>query len=282
MPERRRKGWVSAGRCAGPAAIPARAAPPLPRHPGCDRGEVFRARKGPSTMGFPRKSYSNQTSAPRDHYQDVTDRIIAALEAGVVPWRRAVGPGPGRPGRAAVATPPPAGATRGINVLMLALSPFAWRPATTAGARTSRRRARGWQVRQRRARHARCSSSRSSSGEGRRGCGLSRSGDGDAALHPDAARLTPCSTPPRSTVSQRLCRDAARGRLAPPGGGRRHPAQQRGCGPDRWSQAFYSPATDHIQLPPHEAFSRPEAWGATALHELAHCVRCMSPVWTAT
>jgi antirestriction protein ArdC len=26
--------------------------------------------------------------APRDHYQDVTDRIIAALEAGTPPWRK--------------------------------------------------------------------------------------------------------------------------------------------------------------------------------------------------
>jgi antirestriction protein ArdC len=26
--------------------------------------------------------------APRDHYQEVTDRIIAALEAGAPPWRR--------------------------------------------------------------------------------------------------------------------------------------------------------------------------------------------------
>ena len=25
--------------------------------------------------------------APRDHYQEVTDRIIAALEAGTPPWR---------------------------------------------------------------------------------------------------------------------------------------------------------------------------------------------------
>jgi antirestriction protein ArdC len=26
--------------------------------------------------------------APRDHYQDLTDRIIEALEAGTPPWRR--------------------------------------------------------------------------------------------------------------------------------------------------------------------------------------------------
>lgn len=35
-------------------------------------------------------------------------------------------------------------------------------------------------------------------------------------------------------------------------------------------RAFYSPGTDHIQLPPDEAFHSPEEWAATALHELAH------------
>jgi antirestriction protein ArdC len=35
-------------------------------------------------------------------------------------------------------------------------------------------------------------------------------------------------------------------------------------------RAFYSPATDHIQLPPDHAFEGPEQFAATALHELAH------------
>jgi antirestriction protein ArdC len=35
-------------------------------------------------------------------------------------------------------------------------------------------------------------------------------------------------------------------------------------------RAFYSPATDHIQLPPDHAFNGPEEFAATALHELAH------------
>ena len=34
-----------------------------------------------------RRGYS-ASRVPRDHYQDVTDRIIAALEAGTPPWRR--------------------------------------------------------------------------------------------------------------------------------------------------------------------------------------------------
>jgi antirestriction protein ArdC len=35
-------------------------------------------------------------------------------------------------------------------------------------------------------------------------------------------------------------------------------------------RAFYSPATDHIQLPPEHAFRGPPQFAATALHELAH------------
>jgi antirestriction protein ArdC len=35
-------------------------------------------------------------------------------------------------------------------------------------------------------------------------------------------------------------------------------------------RAFYSPATDHIGLPPESAFRGPPEWAATALHELGH------------
>ena len=35
-------------------------------------------------------------------------------------------------------------------------------------------------------------------------------------------------------------------------------------------QAFYSPTTDHIQVPPDRAFLREHHWAVTALHELEH------------
>jgi len=35
-------------------------------------------------------------------------------------------------------------------------------------------------------------------------------------------------------------------------------------------RAFYSPATDHIQLPPENAFRGPAEYATTGLHELAH------------
>ena len=39
------------------------------------------------------------------------------------------------------------------------------------------------------------------------------------------------------------------------------------------NQAYYSPAADHIQLPPFEAFKDKESYYATALHELTHATR---------
>lgn len=39
------------------------------------------------------------------------------------------------------------------------------------------------------------------------------------------------------------------------------------------NQAYYSPATDRIQLPPFEAFKDKESYYATALHELTHWTR---------
>jgi antirestriction protein ArdC len=35
-------------------------------------------------------------------------------------------------------------------------------------------------------------------------------------------------------------------------------------------QAFFSPSTDHIQMPPREAFESPESFAQTASHELGH------------
>src|ERR1022692_4884004 len=58
---------------------------------------------------------------PRDHYQEVTDRIIAALETGTPPWRRPWNPdkagGPAMPRNATTGQ-----RYRGINVLMLGMS----------------------------------------------------------------------------------------------------------------------------------------------------------------
>ena len=68
---------------------------------------------------------AHKTSAQRrDHYQELTDKIIAALETGTAPWRR-----PWDKTAGAGATAPVNAATghryRGINLFVLGTSPLA-------------------------------------------------------------------------------------------------------------------------------------------------------------
>ena len=75
-------------------------------------------------MTIPKSGAGKTCAERRDHYQEVTDRIIAALEAGTKPWRR-----PWDGNRAGGPTMPTNAVTgkkyHGINVLVLAMSAFA-------------------------------------------------------------------------------------------------------------------------------------------------------------
>ena len=68
---------------------------------------------------------SDAPHKPRDHYQELTDRIIAALEAGTRPWQK-----PWDPNKAGGPSMPVNGATgrryRGINTLVLGMSTLAF------------------------------------------------------------------------------------------------------------------------------------------------------------
>ena len=83
---------------------------------------------------------------PRDHYQEVTDRIIAALEAGTPPWRRPWDPdkagGPAMPRNAVTGQ-----RYRGINVLTLGMSALAFESGDPRWATYKQAEDRGWQVR---------------------------------------------------------------------------------------------------------------------------------------
>lgn len=217
-------------------------------------------------MGYPRRSPTDQT-ARRDDYQDLTDRIVASLEAGVVPWRRTWDP--------AIAgdNVMPSNATtgrfyRGINVLMLALSPFAWSTGDNRWCSYRQAAERGWQVR-----------------KGERGTTVfffkkleCRDGEGAPELAGDGSqRFIPMLR--ASTVFHASQIDGipeiAKAELREVGWDRPEVVDiiLRNSGVTiltGGSSAFYSPSSDHIQLPPHEAFESPAAWGATALHELAH------------
>ncbi len=81
----------------------------------------------------------------RDLYQETTNKIIAALEAGTPPWRR-----PWDPDRAAP-TGPVNGATgrpyHGINILLLGMTPQAFASDDPRWITYKQAQERGWQVR---------------------------------------------------------------------------------------------------------------------------------------
>src|SRR6202162_274711 len=99
-----------------------------------------------STTSRPMNRAGKTNRAPRDHYQEVTDRIIAALEAGTPPWRRPWDPdkagGPAMPRNAATGQ-----RYRGINVLTLGMSGLAFSSGDPRWATYKQAEDRGWQVR---------------------------------------------------------------------------------------------------------------------------------------
>ena len=203
--------------------------------------------------------------APRDHYQEVTDRIIAALEAGTPPWRRPWDPdkagGPAMPRNAATGH-----RYRGINVLTLGMSPLAFESGDPRRATYKQAEDRGWQVR-----------------KGERGTtgyffkrlelrdGTKADDDEDAVrripllraftlFHASQIDGVPAYVPPTVAEAPWRAPPAAEIILANSGAVVRF-------GGDR---AFYSPATDHIQMPPPAAFATAETFCGVLVHEAAH------------
>ncbi len=205
------------------------------------------------------------TSVP-DHYQAVTDRIVAALEAGTAPWRRPWVSGarttvPGMPCNAV------SGRTyRGINAVLLAMTQYAHGSDDPRWLTYKQASDHGWQVR-----------------AGERG--------------------TPVVFFKRLDVHERPegCEGEATVRRVPllRGFTAFHATQVDGIGPYRpptpdeapWrkpdapelivarsgvrvrtggNQAFYSPTLDLIGMPVAAAFRTPEGYAATLLHELGH------------
>jgi antirestriction protein ArdC len=102
---------------------------------------VFRKTKGKDTL-MPKHS----TTARRDLYQDITDRIVAAIKAGTPPWRPPWDPdkcgGPVMPRNAVSGH-----RYRGINVITLGMSPLAFMTSDPRWATYKQAAERGWQVR---------------------------------------------------------------------------------------------------------------------------------------
>ena len=203
--------------------------------------------------------------APRDHYQEVTDRIIAALEAGTPPWRKPWDPdkagGPAMPCNAATGQ-----RYRGINVLTLGMSVLAFASGDPRWATYKQAEDRGWQVR-------RCE--RGTTGFFFKRLELrddSRPEDDEEAVrripllraftlfHASQIDGIPAYVPPTVAEAPWRAPEAAEIILANSGAVIR-------VGGER---AFYSPTTDHIQLPPRAAFATAEGFCGTLVHELGH------------
>jgi antirestriction protein ArdC len=207
--------------------------------------------------------------APRDHYQEVTDRIIAALEAGTPPWRRPWDPdkagGPAMPRNVTTGQ-----RYRGINVLTLGMSPLAFSSGDPRWATYKQAEDRGWQVRR--------------GAHGATGYFFKRlelrddskpEGDEDAVKRIPLLRAFALFhrsqidgivdyVPPTNEEAPWRAPEAAEIILANSGAVIR-------IDDDR---AFYSPAADHIRTPPRSAFATAEGFYGTVIHELGH--------WTGT
>jgi antirestriction protein ArdC len=90
---------------------------------------------------MPYKKYPSRPK--RDHYQEVTDQIVAALEQGIIPWRRTWNQG---------ASGVPMNCTtgrfyRGINQLLLGLAQAIRFGDDPRWCSYRQAQARGWQVR---------------------------------------------------------------------------------------------------------------------------------------
>jgi antirestriction protein ArdC len=199
----------------------------------------------------------------RDHYQELTDKIIAALEAGIAPWRR-----PWDPNACGASTTPVNVATghryRGVNLFVLGMSPLTFTSGDPRWCSYRQAAARGWQVRKgERAtpvyfyKPIEIEEKTADGGPETRRIPILRA---FAVFHASQIDGIPALAPPAAAkaVPERI-EDAevivkASGVPVRIGGER----------------AFYSPALDVIQMPPDEAFHGSEERAVVVLHELAH------------
>ena len=202
---------------------------------------------------------------PRDHYADVTDQIIAALEAGTPPWRRpwdtdkAVGPM--MPCNAVTGM-----RYHGVNALVLGMSPLAFAAGDPRWTTYTQAAARAWQVRK----GARGTTAfffkrvevkdRSASPDDEDGTKRIPLLRAFTLFHASQIDGVPDYAPPTIAEAPWQAPEATETIVA------NSQAVVR-IGGDR---AFYSPATDHIQMPPREAFHSASGWSSTIVHELAH------------
>ncbi|GAB0120052.1 ArdC family protein [Acidisoma sp. 7E03] len=204
-----------------------------------------------------------ETRSTRDHYAEITNQIVEALEAGVPPWRKpwdsAKAGGPAMPQNAVTGA-----RYRGINLLTLGVSPLALTTSDPRWATYKQAQERKWQVRKG-ARgvtgffYKRIEVDRGEEPGGKGGTWfpLLRS---FTLFHASEIDGIPDYTPPGAEEAPWRASDATETILRESGAVIR-------IGGDR---AFYSTLTDHIQMPPQHAFRSAAALASVQMHELAH------------
>jgi len=220
-------------------------------------------------MSYARRKTADRP-APRDHYAEVTAQVIAALEAGTVPWRQPWDAAKARSGPMSPRNAVTDRRYRGINVLMLGMTGLGFGSADPRWLTYKQAEAKGWQVRRGergsrvfffrkltvRDRDAIPDTSGDGS-EGTRSIPLLRAYtvfnaaqvDGIPAFEAPTGLQADWHTPEAAEIIMRESRAVFR---------------------EGGEKAFFCSATDHIQMPPRHAFEGPEHFCATALHELAH------------
>ena len=209
-------------------------------------------------------SGSDDGRTRRDHYAEVTAQITAALEAGTPPWRQ-----PWDSGKAGGPMMPQNASTgahyRGVNTLILGMSPVALASGDPRWATYRQAAERGWQVRK---------GSRGTTGFFYKRIEIGdRDSDGDdvgrkfvpvlrafTLFHASQIDVIPPYVAPDPGEAPWRTPEAA-ATIA------RNSGAVIRTGGDR---AFYSPSTDHIQMPPIAAFRSPAAYASVLLHELSH------------
>lgn len=204
--------------------------------------------------------------ARRDHYQEVTDKIIAALEAGVVPWRKSWDASKCDGPFNAVTKH----AYRGINRLLLDLVQMGQSGDGPRWCSYRQAQTRGWQVRRgeagtriyfyrriERVRRASAGEDAASEPEDRKVIPVLRA---YVIFHvsqidgvPEYLPVDPNHLPWRRLDAVQAILDASGIEIRIGGDG-----------------ACYLPHEDRIHLPPVHAFNSAVAWAVTAIHELAH------------
>ena len=198
---------------------------------------------------------------PRDPMQDFADRIVAELEKGVKPWVRPWDPekagGPQAP-----INPVTGKRYHGVNVLILGMDMRAFQSGDPRWMTYQQAFERHWQVRKGEksttiffAKPYEIEDDEAE--DGRKTIRVLKHYavfhasqiEGIAAYKPPTVEEAPWTRPEAADIIL-----GNSGAIIRTGGDR----------------AFYSPATDHIQLPPEHAFRGPPEFAATALHELGH------------